>query len=175
MNTIRLLLLFVSALTLAGCANNPPAATPAIPLPVTPGVGLGPVKFGMTKAEVIKHLGQPEKEEGRGTSLGYPSQGFAIGVHPRLGVYMFAFFTRGTTRPFTRPRVNDFAGKTPEGIGMGSSEAQIVAAYGKPDTREVKGRQTDLSYNRFRLHYILLSDRLVQFTMMAPERGSAKP
>lgn len=135
---------------------------------VTPLVGIGPVEFGMTKEDVIERLGEPDAIQDKGLSLLYLSKGFSILVHPQLGVRNFNCFTRIAIPPNLQHRAKNFEGATQEGIAMGSTEAQIMAAYGKPSTRKVQGRQTNLTYDNLRLYFTLFSDRLVQFIMMAP-------
>ena len=60
--------------------QNPPAEKNLLAPEVIPGVGLGPVKFGMSKEEVIKLLGKPDiMEEKNGCiSIDYPSRGYGL-------------------------------------------------------------------------------------------------
>ena len=53
-------------------------------LTVTPHLGIGPVKFGISKDDVIKLLGKPDNENGM--NLSYASQGFDIFLRQGQGV-----------------------------------------------------------------------------------------
>ncbi len=46
-------------------------------------VAIGPVRFGMSKGEIIKHFGQPDEISGKGTELSYvSSKGLSFTVPP---------------------------------------------------------------------------------------------
>ena len=131
-------------------------------------VGVGSLRFGMSKENVIKEMGDPDKVEDGGMSLLYRSKGFSLGVYPNRGVQHFNFYTRRAAPPFTR--VKDFIGKTQEGISMGASRSDILAAYGLPDNERINDRLVTLEYDRLGLTFILLKDELVQFFMSMPRR-----
>jgi hypothetical protein len=129
-----------------------------------PGVGLGPVKFGMTRQQVRQALGKPDKEEARGTSLAYLSRGYSVMVSPFRGVTMITCFTQQTFAI----QVRDYQGKTTEGIAMGSRRDEVERAYGKPDRIEMNGPQTTyLGYRDRGLDFVLFNDKVVQFTLSA--------
>ncbi len=129
---------------------------------VKPGVGLGPVKFGMSKDEVIKALGQPDKIDQRGIALDYLSRGYSLHVSPQRGLMMIICYTQKTF--FVK--VNDFKGRTAEGVIMGSTRADVEKAYGKPDEAENNGPQTTyLRYPKKGLEFTLFGDKLVQFAL----------
>jgi hypothetical protein len=133
---------------------------------IKPGVGLGPIKFGMPKDEVERILGKPDTEETRGkaTSMNYLSRGYGLHVTPQRGVWSIYCYTQEAFAVKAR----SFQGKSAEGIGMGSSQEQIVKAYGKPDRAEMNGPQTTyLTYNRLNLSFTLFNDKVVQL-MMGP-------
>ncbi len=92
---------------------------------VYPGVGMGSIRFGMSKESVIKEIGEPEKVEDGGMSFLYRSKGFSLMVSPKSGVQYFNFYTRKAAPPFTS--VKDFSGKTKEGISMGARRSKILA------------------------------------------------
>jgi len=135
---------------------------------VTPLVGIGKVRFGMSEEEVVKILGQPDKRKPR--SLIYRPLGLSVTVHPKLGVFSFGCFTKRAIPWWDRFSTNDFRGATKDGIRMGSSEGEIVRAFGKPDERDDQGRQVDLTYETLGLWFLLLSDRMIQFSMMIPSQ-----
>ncbi len=151
-------------LTRQGLAELPPPTDIKIlqAPEVKPGVGLGPVKFGMTKQQAIEALGKPDKEEQRGMALEYYSRGYGILVGPVRGVQMIHCFTQVTFAI----KVRDFQGKTTEGIGMGSRRADVEKAYGKPDEARMNGPQTTyLEYRKRGLHFTLFNDKVVQLTL----------
>jgi len=152
------------AVTRHGLAELPPEPDiKALREPeVRPGVGLGPVKFGMSKQQVIELLGKPDKEEARGTGLSYLSRGYALTVSPARGVLMISCFTQQTFAI----RVRDFRGKTAEGVAMGSTRADVEKASGKPDKVETNGPATTyLEYHKKGLHFVLFDGKVVQLTL----------
>ena len=140
---------------------------------LVPGVGMGDVRFGMARDEVITHLGEPERIADNGLSLLYRSHGFSITVYPRSGVSGFTCSATAAVPPFSKWA--DFRGQTREGIRIGSKAGDIVAAYGQPGTRKAGGRQTELTYPDRGMHFILLDDRLVHFYMWLPKPDNAAP
>lgn len=139
--------------------NENPAA-----LVVIPKEGLGSVKFGMSKQEVIDRLGEPDKIDQRGTGLDYSSRGFAVMVSPIRGVRLLTFYTQKTIIV----KINDFAGKTKEGIGMGSTAAEIIKAYGEPEAKETEEITTRLNYRKsLGMEFTLFNDKLVMFSISA--------
>ena len=135
---------------------------------VYPTVGMGSIQFGMSKENVIKEIGEPEKVEDGGMSFLYRSKGFSLMVSPKRGVQHFNFYTRKAAPPFTL--VKDFSGKTKEGISMGASRSKILAAYGLPNSERKNGPQITLEYDHLGMTFILLKDKLVQFFMSMPRR-----
>ena len=88
-------------------------------LVVTPRVGIGPVKFGTKREEIIKLLGEPDgsKEMGKTVQMSYASRGFFLTVGKELGVVSI-FCASQKVMPV---RARDFAGKTDKGIALGAS------------------------------------------------------
>lgn len=129
---------------------------------IVPGQGIGSVKFGMNREEIIKHFGEPDETNGEGISLLYKSKGFTLVVYPKSGLQVITCYTKVAAPPFSS--TNDFPGSMDKGIKMGASKAQIVAAYGPPDKEIIKEKhQTNLTYNKLGIEFILLKDELVQF------------
>ncbi|MBA7477405.1 hypothetical protein ES707_12814 [subsurface metagenome] len=171
--------------TLAGCKKETPvpdsedeiASSPSEDLVVEPndalvielGVGVGPVRFGMSKEEVIKHLGQPDKgieELGQDTvRLDYiSSRGLNFGLNPTVGVNYIKCYSKeypGISH------VDTFAERTTKGVAMGASHNQIVTAYGEPDRTDSNGPLTILYYDNLRSEMIITNDRLVGIKMVS--------
>jgi outer membrane lipoprotein-sorting protein len=146
----------------------PPADSQLKNLVVTPLVGIGPVKFSMSRADVEKHLGKPDGVEERGKNgyvdMSYGSRGFYLGVSKTLGVVTISCVAQKAMAV----RVRDFSGKTDMGIALDARTADIIRAYGKPDSQETKTGSTYLSYNKLQAHFTLFSDKLVQMMFTRP-------
>jgi outer membrane lipoprotein-sorting protein len=173
-----------------GVAKLQPEIAPndARQLVITPGVGIGPVRFGMKTTDVIQLLGPPDKtlNPAKGMDvLEYYSQGFSITARDARGVVMITCFTGR----FLAVKVCDFAGRTDKGVRMGVSRAAIEKAYGPPSSVRVtdvfgkpaanagqKTGQVDLSYETPRISFSLHDDSLESITILAPRQTtSAKP
>jgi hypothetical protein len=171
--------------TLAPEPDDPALAAPI----VMPRVGLGPAKFGMTKEEVIKVLGKPDREfmQGKMTFLAYYSRGFELWImpadHPRhglshascMGQYGFAV------------KLREFKGKTDKGIGLGASRADVEKAYGVPvggtparpkgdvgkdaAKPEADSDQIDMYYDGGCLRFFLIKDKVYQIWIDAPRKA----
>lgn len=165
----------VFVLILTGCAKETPtednedetAAGPNEALVVELGIGIGPVKFGMSKEEVIENFGEPDEVEGRGQGLNYfASRGISLFVPPSRGVLAIDCWSDKYPSPFTK--ISNFAGKTKEGIGMNASRAEIVAAYGEPDRTTSNGPMTTLHYEKLRVQFVIMHDKLINLKINAP-------
>jgi hypothetical protein len=135
---------------------------------IEPLVGIGPVKFGMSKEEVIKHFGPPDRVLSDGTKLNYvPSRGLSFTVDSELGLQEIGCWSEG----MLPSRVTTFAGRTKEGIGIGASEEEIVAAYGQPDRTSTgsKGVIKNLHYDKLSAKFSLKEDKLMSMTLEAPK------
>ncbi|MFL5340176.1 MAG: LolA family protein [Gemmataceae bacterium] len=129
-----------------------------------PKVGIGPVTFGMTKEQVIEKLGKPDRSDPKELTLDYTSRGYAITVSPQRGMQGVLCYTQATFAI----KVKDFAGKTTEGIAMGTKAADIIKAYGEPDAKETDDGTTRLSYRKLGLEFTLASDKLVMISLSKP-------
>jgi hypothetical protein len=96
---------------------------------VLPGFGIGDLKLGMTGSEVHSLMGPAELEWSRG-SLVWPSRGLGVtltsGAIPRV-----ACITGGDVHPTRNAR--NLSARTREGLGLGSTETDIISAYGQPE------------------------------------------
>ncbi|MGH7169149.1 MAG: LolA family protein [Gemmataceae bacterium] len=133
---------------------------------VTPLAGIGPVKFGMSRADVEKALGKADAAEKQGkngyVSLSYGSRGFFLGVSKTRGVVLISCQAQSVQLL----RIRDFRGKTDKGIALGASLDDIVKAYGKPDRKETKQRMTYLSYSKLHASFTLAENKLVDMMFM---------
>jgi len=169
---LLLSLLTLSLLALVSCAKKVDKDEPRDELIIEPLVGIGPVRFGMSKDEVIKHFGWPDKTySGEKTKLSYvASKGLGFTIHAELGLQMIQCWSKNwpTELPFA---VTTFAGRTKEGIGIGATREEIVAAYGQPDrtTTDAKEYFENLHYDKLRTKFTLWQDKVTSMTLEAPK------
>ena len=171
-NAREILLLSSLALclaVLAGCGKKAGEEEPSGKLVIEPLVGIGPVKFGMSKAEVIEHFGQPDRIfEGQPTKLNYvPSRGLNFVVDAELGLQEIGCWSEG----MLPSRVTTFAGSTKEGIGIGASQEEITAAYGQPDrtnTNTAGGFQI-IHYDTLSTEFWFKEGKVITIVLRAPK------
>jgi outer membrane lipoprotein-sorting protein len=137
-------------------------------LVVTPLVGIGPVKFGMSREEVEKVLGNADAVQAEGkngyVSMNYGSRGFFLGVSKALGVVTIACASQATFAT----RIRDFAGKTDKGIALGATLADVIKVYGEPDRKETNQGSTYLSYNGLQASFTFFDGKLVEMLFTKP-------
>lgn len=147
---------------------SPPDDPQLKDLVVTPCVGLGPVKFRMSREEVEKLLGKPDSVSQPSTTgavdMSYASRGFFVIAGPKLGVVSFTC----VDQKVMAVRVRNFSGKTDKGIALGATAAEIIRAYGEPDSKETNGDLTSLSFNKLHAMFSLVDDKLVQMIFNVP-------
>ena len=132
---------------------------------VVPGVGVGPIKFGMTMDEVKQALGEPDRASGK--ALEYLSLGLAVTPSKRDGTVGAIMMGDGNGSYL----VDRFKGATKEGIRMKSTRQEIVAAYGEPESAENEpGGQEVLHYDSGRTQYTLKDGRLVHIILLQSRR-----
>jgi outer membrane lipoprotein-sorting protein len=145
-----------------GVKEPPTEEVKPVVLQVLPKEGIGPIKFGMTQQEVIDKIGKPDKIDQRGGAMDYLSRGYSIMVRPKRGVVAIICYSQAAFAV----KVKDFAGKTKDGIGIGSSAADIKKAYGEPDAAETEEATIRLNYSKkLGMEFTLFSDKLVQFSI----------
>lgn len=162
--------LTVTLLALVSCGKKADENEARDELIIEPLVGIGSVQFGMSESEIIEHFGRPDKVMAEGTKLNYvSSKGLSFTVDSELGLQKIQCWSENwpTKLPFD---VTTFAGRTKEGIGIGSTREQIVAAYGQPDrtgTDANKGVIQNLEYDKLRIKFSLWQDKLISMTLEA--------
>lgn len=97
---------------------------------IVPGVGVGPLTFGITESKVVEILGEPrsKKPGALGQLLDYGAEGLRLEVSGEDGlraIYCVSQASYGSS-------VRTFSAKTDKGIGIGASTEQVRAAYGEP-------------------------------------------
>jgi hypothetical protein len=141
-------------------------------LVVTPLVGMGAVKFGMSREEVEKLLGQPDadKEVNGKTpvssyaALSYASRGFALLVNQKEGVESITCFAQPAGNS---TKVRDFGGQTDKAIALGASAADIIQVYGEPSSKKQTAQGlTLLRYDELQVRFTLSrNDWLVEISV----------
>ena len=81
----------------------------------------------MTTQQVLAALGEPKRQTA--TALDYPALGLAVIPGPD-GVLQAVMC--GDVMGISGPYAKAFAGRTKEGIGMKSTQQEVVKAYGEP-------------------------------------------
>ena len=136
------------------------------PMLITPLVGIGPVKFGMTFDEVKQVTGEPDFMTG-GRCPQY-RQGFSL--VPRRGEEKVAVIMAGGSCKGDDLLVAAFKGATKEGIGMNSTRKEIISAFGQPasvrDGRQDGDPEVEyLEYDKLGMNLILRKGKLVHFAL----------
>jgi len=154
--TIEVAILAVILAVGPGCSQNPSelangtSGTNATLL-IEPNIAVGPVHAGMTVAQVIAELGEPQRKPSN--SLEYTRLGFAVmpGRDGKVQVVMCGDVT-GINGPFAKA----FTGRTKEGIGMFSTRDEIIRAYGHPTASEkMRGGLESLQYEPLGITFTL--------------------
>ncbi len=148
----------VAVVALSNDATNQPAkaAAAAEPVLIVPGESVGKVRKGMTTNEVIAVLGQPEKWQGK--MMVYDKRlGMAVGQTAKGAMVIFC----GDSM-LKYPGVKTFKGRSKEGIGMESTRAEVIQAFGQPKTAQPWNTgQEQLEYPTQGLTFVLESGKVI--------------
>ncbi len=162
-------MLTVPLVVLTGCRKKTTEEELPDELTIEPLVGIGPVRFGMSKDEVMEHFGQPDRIfEGKVTKLNYvPSRGLSFVVDTELGMNEIGCWSDG----MLPSRITTFSGRTKEGIGIGATQEEIVAAYGQPDRTSTRSGVPfeSLHYDKLQAKFTLNEGRLMSMILNAPK------
>lgn len=153
---------------------------------VVSSAGLGPVKWGMKTADVVKLLGDAdgikpfsvsnlqdtdgkEKPIGKknGEELIYESRGFRIIVDANAGVETIMCYGDGQLGD----RARGFTGRTSKGIRIGATPSEVRQVYGEPERRH--GMTADLpnggwSYVKDGLSFQFFDNAVSQIQILGP-------
>ena len=164
----RIIVMFSVVFVLVPCGCRKEATTSdsgGATFAIELGVGVGPIKFGMQKEEVINFLGKPDKTEEKGQALNYvESKGISLSITPEQGVKTIDCWSEN----YPLGKARNYNGKTKEGVGMNAHRVEITAAYGQPDKTSSNGPLTILYYIKLNAQFSLVDDKLVNLKMSVP-------
>lgn len=144
--------------------KEPPVVVSTQTDEIIPMVGVGPIKFGMTKDQVIAALGEPDVDEG-GIALFYPKKmGLSFRLAPNKGVREISCWSKLHPIPFP-DGMTTYAGKTKEGIGMDATRNEIITAYGEPDRTSSRGPIEVLDYAKLNIQFSIVNNKLVSLRL----------
>ena len=126
---------------------------------VQPGTSVGEVKLGMTVDELKNALGKPDTDA---TGISYVYTDLGIEVVIMDGKVHSVYCAHHLT-----PNVPEFKAckyRTEEGIGIGSSESDIMSAYGEP-TKRGNGA---LMYKELGIRFELDNDQVQKIIVLKP-------
>lgn len=123
---------------------------------IVPGESVGKVRKGMSTNEVEAVLGKAEKWVGR--NMVYDNKlGMSVGLTKAGAMVVFC----GSSM-LRYPSVKAFKGRTKEGIGMFSTRAEVVQAFGQPTTAQPWNQgQEQLEYKALGLTFTLEAGKVM--------------
>lgn len=142
-------------------------------LVVSPTLGLGGLPFGSNVESVIEFLGESSSrsDSPRSVALHYNSRGLIVrfgAIFSEPGGQPESDFGMTSIGCLCQLRsgnwVRDFAGRTAEGIEIGSSMEELVDAYGDPEWSDGE----DVIYVRRGITFYLLEDKVCGFDITEP-------
>lgn len=129
----------------------------SINLLIQPGIGVGKIKFGMTIKQMKDLLGKPDVEA-TGISYLYSSLGIEIIAMDHVNIDKIVC---GNPENKSDPQIKALEQTckftTTEGIGIGSTEAQIIQAFGQPTSR----RDNRLLYKDKHIYFSLNNGKVI--------------
>jgi hypothetical protein len=132
----KLLLFCLPVFLFCGCSEeqNQLASDNKSPLVIEPNLSVGPIRADMTVQQVITQLGEPQRRTEN--SLEYARLGLAV-MPDSDGVVQVVMC--GDVTGINGPFAKAFTGRTKEGIGMNSTRADVIKAYGEPTASKKMG------------------------------------
>ncbi len=150
--------------------KEPVSKGPAKTFVVEPLVGIDKVRFGMTVEQMKEILGEPQSS--RGILQEYRDFGFAIMALRNNTVTMIAC---GDRRRPDSPLVKKCSVRTSKGIGMGSSEEDVISAYGQPSSTQQlpgQGNAVMFRYDQLSSEFLLMDGKVTYMMFRAEGFGT---
>lgn len=139
---MRLALGLIALAILAGACSKRPTSSAAFN--IRPGYDFGPLHAGMTMEQVQAVLGPPDRKSN--SNWTYANFGFWVNFGNTNHTVHIVMCSGGHT---SDPAVKGFVGHTQEGIGIGSTRAEVITAYGEPSATQKTPNRPDFEV----LHY----------------------
>ena len=143
-------------------ATGQQAETSSDDLLIRPGIGVGKIRFGMTVQQMKDVLGKPDIEA-TDISYMYTSLGIEIVARDKATIDSISC---GNPSNSDNPQVKALEKaclfKTAEGIGIGSTETQVVKAFGQPTNRS----DNRLRYKDKRIMFSIDHDKVIGIWVM---------
>ena len=130
---------------------------------VRPGVGMGELHFGDPSDKVTKILGKPDFMIGEGL---YQYTGLVVVA--REGK-VYSFQGGDANGPGTR-HAQQCRLRTADGVGMGSSEQEIVEVYGEPTRRTIQQGDVHIGYRSKGMGFILRDNKVYLMSFGNPRQ-----
>jgi hypothetical protein len=134
---------------------------------IVPGKGVGPITFGMKQDQIIAKWGKPDEMGLNGRSLNYWSKGILIGMSPSRGVIMIQCVSQLSSGR----RAEDCQAKTAQGVGIGTTEQELLKQYGKPTRRSERGETSALHYQDLSAEFLLFQGKITQIILEEATRA----
>ena len=125
---------------------------------IQPGIGVGKVKFGMSFIELKDVLGKPDFDV-KGIAHVYSDLGIQILIRDDKVISVICLQHYPDVPEFKSCKY-----QTAEGIGIGSTESDVLAAYNEPSRR----RNGRLTYHELGLGLELVNDQVQMISTELP-------
>lgn len=125
---------------------------------IQPGIGVGKVKFGMSFVELKDVLGKPDFDV-KGLAHVYSDLGIQVLIRDDKVISVICLQNFPDAPEFKSCKY-----RTAEGIGIGSTEPDILAAYNEPSSR----RSGRLTYKELGLAFGLENDQIQMISTELP-------
>ena len=140
---------------------NQPTEELSEDLLIRPGIGVGKIQFGMTVQQMKDILGKPDVAA-TGISYMYTSLGIEVVVRDEVVSHIYCGNPHGKNSPIVKAMEKACKFKTAEELSIGSTESQIVKAFGQPTKR----KDNQLLYMDERIFFFLTDDKVIGIVLM---------
>lgn len=140
------------------------------PSHIVPGRQIGPITLGMTQEEVREALGEPDSRLNKMWSWTDPQM--SVGFGPDSEVVVILAGGVGVT-----PQRVPF--RSPEGIAIGATPDQVIAAWGQPDADRTEkaplGVSRQMNYTGRGIQLLFYDGKLVWLSVRNPPAAIKQP